>query len=429
MRKGILALESISFQGPAFFEELTRSIEACKGADDNLLDEAYFTSPSVGKVLAVIKKHTDLQYAMLDGRNSGPATQLPMLTGSNVLFSRAEQETFKDLMGFDLQKDIRPLTLAMKKKVIDGGFDLKTAKVNGVFAKMQFDLYMPRDMLTLKSRFTASEVAAIVLHEVGHTFTLIEFISRSVSTNQVLAGMTRAMDKTVPEESRKIVFAAGSDLLRMTEEQQKALLNAKDAKVVSCVVLDASIALSVSELGFNVYDTTACEYLADQFATRCGAGKDLVTALDKLWARVEWREAGLGSWLVQACQVVFLILGFLALTYYTLGLIWIVILFDANRSAAYDSDKSRILRIKAQNTQRLKNQRLSAKEKQALLDANAAIETIAKFHDDNLHFIGKVVYYLKPSYRNAYKFELLQKDLELLGNNSLFDSATKFTLA
>lgn len=425
MRKGIMALEAISFQGNKFFDELTRAIEALRGFGEKREGEHYWRSPEVLAIAKTIWRHTGLSFTLHDGEDSGPAVAFPQLDANSVLWSAVQKQSALHHAEVDRFADPRKVLQEMKVRRLEGTVDLKKGRVGGIYEKMPLLMMVPRSMLSNPAPYAADEVAAIVLHETGHAFTCMEFVSRTVSTNQALAGLVRALDDTVPEAVRTTIYAQGIELLRMDPAQQAALLNAKSSAEITCVVMDTAIQASVSELGASVYDSVTAEYLADQFVARCGAGRPLVTGLDK-WNTVAWHaKRANGYWLIDCVGVV----AGLALNTVTAGLPWMALVFMQDKDAVlYDTPKARYLRIKMQNIERLKNKAISAAEKKALIQANETIDQVCVFYTDNLSLIQKAAYYLRPSYRNAHKYELLQKDIEIIANNSLFTSAAKFSL-
>jgi hypothetical protein len=94
----------------------------------------------------------------------------------------------------------------------------------------------------------------------------------------------------------------------------------------------------------------------------------------------------------------------------------------------YDNDKNRIQRLKNQNTERLKNPNLSSVEKKLFIEQNESIDKLLKLYSDNKSVFEFVAYYIKPSYRTAKDYEDLQKSLEKLGSNTLFEKAAKLSI-
>lgn len=436
MRKGImgLATESIAFQNGQLFKDLTEDFVAWrKFAGEEQSDDDFFNGPQAKKVLETIKKATGITMHIVNGEDTGPAMMMPTLSMNHIFYSNEIKEAVRDgWMEGDGYEDIRNIMKSMEMNVVRGEVDLRASRVGGVFCDLDIALYLPKSIISKRSLMSEAEVAAITLHELGHAFTSMEFLIRTVTTNQVLAALVRGSDKTVPSDKRETIFAKGADILKMSKAQREALLNAKSQKEVSMIVLDTAVQTSVSELGASIYDVNACEQLADQFATRHGAGRELVTALDKFTQYSGWTKRTIGYYLSAVIGAVFVICTLLFLTIATWGLIWLVLVYGVltspdKNNEIYDNTKSRFLRIKHQNTERLKNRDISNEEKKRLIADNQTIDQVAKYYDDNLNFIEKISYFFSPTYRNAHKYELLQKEIEKLAHNDLFDAAAKLS--
>lgn len=431
-----VAQESIDFQDGTLFNQLTALIEDIMDDAElaKLDDKNFFKQNKLVEIEKLFKKVTNLSFVLTPSFN-GPAIMVPMVNNNHIFFDdqfRTAIEVYGKPDGFTGHQDIDNLMYAMKTSLLKGEIDLKKARVSGVFAEIEVKLLMPKADFRKKGTFTAQEVAGVILHEVGHMFTYMEFLSRCVSTNQVLAGLVRATDKSMPADKREVVFAKGAELLSMTKEQQQAALNAKSQAEVCCIVLDAAMQKSVSELGVSIYDSVSCEYLADQFATRMGGGRYIVSYLDKLNKLYGAAPSAPDSYFVSVFKVVLMLVGHIFMAILSGG-VWLLfialIIACADKSNnIYDNDAFRFTRIKHQNIERLKNPNISKEEKANLVEDNEVIEKIGKYYKDELNMLEKIAYYLKPSYRNAHKYELLQKDLEKLANNNLFQMSAKLSL-
>lgn len=425
MKRPLMAMEEIAFQNGEFFNALVVVIKELVGFGKDLNSKEYYTSDKINAISKVINKYTNLHVEFYDG---SPSTGMPNISNRNILTDSFHKELSAMYKEIDLFSDVREITRIMGKKIINGSVDLNKSKVYGLYEKIFNFIKYPREFFYNTTYLTSEETTAIILHEVGHLFTYLEFTSRVVTTNQVLAGMVRALDKTVPDENREAVFAKGIELLKLNEEQQVALLKTKNKEMVACIVLDASVKQAVSELGCSVYDSVSCEQLADQFATRHGAGRHLVTSLDKMI-----KIYGDGPY--ERSNPIFTLYKFLGLTAITDGVyvLYCLIMFCFNVANVsrygniYDSDKNRFIRVKLQNIERLKDKNISNEEKKILIEDNVIIDDIASLYKDNLTFIEKIASYLRVDFRNSYKYERLQQELELLASNDLFTSAAKLS--
>lgn len=429
MRKKILttfiSTESIDFQDGTFFKKLTQCVENIRG-DYKGSNSPKYNSSVFDEMFKIIKNNTGLNIGLEEG---GPAIYLPRITNNHIFFSNDFREMAQEYSNWDSYGDIRPLLKTMEKDLLKGSVSLTNSMVTGVFTKMNLRMAMPPEMYNFNSDFTSGEVAAIMLHELGHAFTSMEFLCRTVTTNQILSGMVRALDDTVPSKNKEVIFTKASQMLKMNAAQKEALLKAQNKENVTCIVLDSVITNSISELGKSIYDVNSCEQLADQFATRHGAGRDLVTGIDKIMKSGSYAPVFIIFTLnllyfIALGGIVFGTIVFSATSFLIVALI---ILTNSKESDIYDNTRSRYIRIKLQNIEALKDKNLSKDLKIELIETNNAIDNITKYYDDNLSFIDTMSYYLKPSYRNAHKFELLQKDLERIGSSDLFSAAAKLS--
>lgn len=416
-KKLFLANESIAFQSGELFNDLIDCIENTYSTDPYLYQKVGFNIVEILNIAKTINKHTGIKIEL---QNGPPSVRFPRIANNNILLNNFEREFFK-MYNVDMQKDIRPFLANMDTKLIDGFIDLNKSRVAGVFSEMIFIMNIPAIMLSSNKLFNSRETAALILHELGHIFTFMEYLSRSVFTNQVLASLVKTLDKNVSDDIRQIIFTKTQKILRLTDEQKETLNKAKDKYTMTLVVVDASVEKSISELGVSIYDSVSSEFLADQFASRHKAGKDLVIALDKLNKIYESENSAI---FIQAGKVI----DFIFLSVFTLGIYVLILPFTPSKEKAlYDNDKSRIDRIKMQNIERLKDKTLSNELKLEILEVNFLIDNILRQYKDNLTFVEKLAYFIRPNYRNAHKYEMLQKSIEQLANNQLFNSAAKLT--
>jgi hypothetical protein len=429
MRTGIMtqlplqvavATETIEFQSNAtFFKELTEYLGSIRDFNPYLEDEKYFNSPEVNKISEIIAKHTGLKVVIKAGKIKNlVGIRIPFITPNHILDPNWFKYYFTEMYSGG-----KKLLEKVQENSVRGSVDLKQAKVSGVFTDLENYLEFDRAFLSKQSVFTPSEAAATILHEIGHVFTYLEFLNRVVSTNQVLAGMVRSLDKTVPDEIRKTVLAKGADLVRMNDEQRRVVLNSSDEKEIAVIVMDAAIYRSRSELGCNIYDSTSSEYLADQFCTRMGAGKDLVLALDK------FNRAYAPSNLMRVFEFTYSFIRFSLMMLGTLGLWFGLLIFSVRKSEeVYDTDFSRFNRIRHQNTEWLKDKNLPKEKISQLIKDNEEIDKVISLYKENLPMIEKIAIFFRPNLRALHKYENLQKELEDTANSKLFDVAAKFTI-
>lgn len=445
-----LALEAIAFQGTAFFEALTEAFARLRVA----ARKREGTSPSTlkeGKALReVIRQHTNLSVTLMPQQEDVTAGILcPRLSNGHVFDSVFG---WNDATDSSWNADAHTLLKKYKDGFAKGMVDIRQNRVDGIFAEIPYQLYL-RDAFILGELMTEQELAAVVLHEIGHAFTQCEYINRTVATNQVLADILNAKNAGQESKISTIIVRLASEE-QLTAKQKDALLACKkpqDYVITAYAVADERCR---SELGYSVYESTSCEQLADLYATRCGAGRHIVTALHKLnqvvfggyenkskLARVAaslfsfllcTTYMGLltgASWGIITTPAIGLIIGI------GVGVLFTAMVFKGGLNrldyALYDDTVARFDRIKHQLVQQLKDWSLSRKLTASVL---ADIEEIDKIIEplratDEGAREGELSHYLalffSSTYRKKYDIELLQKQLEALASNNLFVQAAK----
>lgn len=134
-----------------------------------------------------------------------------------------------------------------------GTVNIATGMVSGAFAEIEPTIYMPVDLLVDRG-FSAEELAPITLREIGRVFVYFEFISRTATTNQVLAGIARALDTTDTQKDHTVILLAAREALKLKDFDAKELENITDKRVIEAVLLSNVVRESRSELGSDIYD-------------------------------------------------------------------------------------------------------------------------------------------------------------------------------
>lgn len=435
------SLESIQFQKTDLFEGIVRCIGKIRKTDHKAAEKLYYQSNEVKELSEVIKKHTGITFEFEDS-SGGLAVYVPRL--DQTIFDRDVVLNYKKSMidEFELHYDLKRVLNALGKDVINGTVDLKSSKVTGVFADIKCKMFLPRAYIYWRAA-SNEELAATILHEIGHVFTSFEYLTRSASTNQALAIMLRVMDQSIGFEDRRIVFSKAKVILKLDDEAYSLIEKEPDPKTVAMVVISNAVKRSKSELGKSVYDLTSCEYLADQFATRHGAGKHLVTFMDKMGvydnskSTVDYFGAIWGRVFGLSLLIAIPLGSIAALTasFAIISVIWTTIgLSSVNTqrdlSDEYDNDYSRFSRIKHQMVQRLKESGVSADEKKMLITHIEEIDPIIKknLSDTNVKLRNKIAMFFSSEHKRDFEYMKLQKDLELIGNNDLYVMSEKLKL-
>lgn len=419
------ALESIDFQSGKFYAALTAVYDDLK-----TLPEKELRDPETGSRLAVcVRDHTGRNAS--EGLNTlfvlgdvSPSIEIPDVSRNNPLINDWMKPFFGNKEG------LKMIQQATDGRAL-GGVNLKNAVVWGVFTEISATIYMPTSMIK-SSKWTAAELAAITLHEVGHLFCYFEFLSRAVRTNQVLAGITRALDGSLSVKDRELVFLSAKTALGLKDFDPNELTKITDKRVIDTVIITRVIEETKSELGANVYDDNNFEYLADEFAARQGAGRELITALDKLYKQYGMNpHRGFGMYLfLEACKL--LVLAGFSISLSALGgpvgvgfalVVIVSALFDGGGPSEYDRPGVRLRRLRGQIVERIKDEDLTSLQREQFGQDLKTVDLLLKDVVDRHSLFAAIGRFVVPSVRRRYNAEALQQELEGLAANELFGHA------
>jgi len=164
--------------------------------------------------------------------------------------------------------------------MIEGEVNLKTGRVSGVFSEIDVDVVFATGWFKLD--LTPIERVAILLHELGHPFTYMEYLAESTRTNYAMAAIKEGFAQTEDRTIRFKLVAQLEKTLNVKLSDPNGVAAATDPGVVEVMVITAVTDRIRSEMGNPTYDNFAIESLADQYASRMGVGAELASALVKI---------------------------------------------------------------------------------------------------------------------------------------------------
>lgn len=405
-----VASEAIAFQNGNLFSKITKTIEDIR-SNVKSSKEKYNPVSALEPLKSLIFNETGVSLNFAEG---GPAVMLPFINKNHIFF---DKELFRILEDYKVFGDDQIKALLKKQKsamTVKGKVDLKNSKVSGIYSDVTCIMYLPIYFFT-GTGFSAEEAAAVILHELGHVFTTFEMVTRLTSTNFALELLSRSYDSAQTQEQKEALFISFKNEGFLKARQAEVLAETKSKQDALIVFFDSQIENTVSDLGASVYDVNSCEYLADQFATRHGAGLHLTTALTKYVP-----EEGRSLLFYVVLFVFFAVVGSLALMGLVGFLFTATVLMESKENNIYDNMYSRLNRIRHQLIQQLKEVKLNDKQLVDILAGMDAVEANMQKYKDELDYISKIAYILKPSYRAAHSQEKLQKFLENMAYNPLF---------
>lgn len=323
-----------------------------------------------------------------------------------------------------------------EKKLMNGGvkIDLNKAKIIDLPEDYRVTLLIDPYMLIVKYKLTADEIVAALLHEVGHAFTHIEYVYKSVYvTSVVMDNIAEAASKGYSvTRTLNLVYKNAldgeEDLTKMNDV--KALIKFSDKYMEQTLRMNEP----------NNHSYTDSEQLADQFAGRFGLGEPLGRALYKLHnygSSIDTVSGDTSIVFKAFITLVLVIVGFiaampimiviLATFAYIFLLLSIVLIMTGGANAEeliYDLDRRRFKRIRNELIHSVRTMSLDKKEIKSIITNIGIIDKIIETTSKDVDFIDKVVGNL-PWAKASFNLKLLEQKLEDLTENELYLASAK----
>lgn len=271
MNSHVPSLEFMSFQNDNFGEELAKKVNWLR------IDGKY-TSESVQNsgIAELINKRFNLNINVMVIRNSQPnaAMSIPPISKEHPL-----TQVFLGAHNYVG----RLITEIGEKGQNLGVVDIKNAKCSGIFSKIPGTLYIHTGMLA-SDRFTPEEVAAVMLHEVGHLFTYFYYLLHSVMSTFVVSSIAAQVAGAKRDDERRFIIQKGAMILGIDNIAVDPMLHQtadQNAATLQTLYIRDTTNLIRSETGASLYESKSAEQLADLFAVKMGMAKPLATGLAK----------------------------------------------------------------------------------------------------------------------------------------------------
>lgn len=325
-----------------------------------------------------------------------------------------------------------------------GTVNLATAKMTGWFSEQECPLYMNWRKLHLEGPYSPAELAAIVLHELGHVFNVASFINHTHSANQIIADIAANIKTNAKDNDVEYIYREIKKLDKDASADIAQGLASGNAPVMGVSMYRLAVGTVQSLMSEKTYDRVTNEALADSFATRFGYGAPLITGLEKIDAHypelLQQRERGALQIALSLYFLVFAI-GTLAgpiaggimiplmfvngLYTYLMGMILNFISGSEGQARIYDNMKVRYARIRNAMVEHIKDPDLSKELRKNLLrDITIADEVVANKRT-HVTLIDSLFDIFSPRNRRAMKSIEAQQNIETLIANKLFVQANK----
>lgn len=312
---------------------------------------------------------------------------------------------------------------------VEGSVDLENAKVSGFFSKLVNRVYITTGCIT-SGMFEPEEIAAVVLHEIGHLMTYFTYLGQVDTTCFILTHFARSALGVNEKQHRVKLFSELKEKTGVDVTKNEELLNTTDEKTMQVVLLTEVVNQSRSEFGTSLYDNRSWESLSDQFASRMGAGRALSTGLFKIMNQVDpnsYRNT-LTYFVMELVKVVgYILMATIAVMSFNFLLMYmsIMVLLVSPHEREYDKPRERLTRIKRDLVSQMKSPALPKPRAVQLTSDVKVIDGLLADLKDRETVLEKLYLMVSPATRaQKAKREELQ-NLESLMNNDLFTAAAQ----
>lgn len=323
----------------------------------------------------------------------------------------------------ELYRDGEAVVNRSKEFVNVGWVDFKTATVHGVYTKINSRIAISEGLVY---NMEPEEIAAVILHEVGHGFYYFAFIGSTVTRNFQLAALADSVYKTQDRNHKVALLTRARKDMDLTKLDPEYAKDVKTKEELQLILVNCERERLRSELGCDLYDFKGFENLADEFATRQGAGVALGTALRKLFNGTA--NSSFSTFRYMVFEIIKLIY-FLVMAVFTWGVLPIIIILIGITSNPmldlYDDPKRRLKAIRQQLIEAIKDRTNTKNRTIALLADIDALDEIMVDMESRQTFYEWIFTNMVPSHRKEWNQLLFQKELEKLAYNDLFRISSK----
>lgn len=344
--------------------------------------------------------------------------------------------------GFDLTYRWVESMKAMEKTLNTKGVkvDLEKATVSNLPSDYTIFAMVDISLLVSTLKLTARQITAILYHEVGHSFTHIEY------SYKVINNTTSLIDSIKEGIEKKNKSLKDSLLIAYERTYNESTVDLKDKNTV--LVLLKTVEKHIEyHAGFNPsrLGTIDSEQLADQFATRFGLGDDLIIALSALneHFKNEYQSGFAYSMMLLQSLLLLSALGIIITASFVGGLIFTVVIIltvlvvnivssyltggSVETDKVYDTYKRRMIRVKNDIVRQLRTNDIPKDVITALLTSIDNITNIIKdVPDDKPGLIDRFMINFTSAGKRASEYKNIEEITENLMENDLHVVSAKF---
>jgi len=417
-----VAVEAIQHQGKSsLFTKISTILTEVRESGD-LSAEAFNTA---GLAAAIFDESGISVKIIVDQSTAfNAAVEVPQIDKNNPIIAQLQRMMHTN-------NDLAKVIKFTGNKLI-GIVDKKESRLYGGFSKLLCPLYLTVGILS-SDKFTSDELAAVILHELGHVFTYFEHLIDLTSSTYAISAAADKMLKLETNVDRIEVLSDFEKVTNLSLKDKETIANSTDKGTVYTHLSCEALKQRRNQEGNEVYAYRGFEFSSDQFAARHGAGYALVSAMIKV-DRAIWLNPSYISWplhiAIQLAKTLYIVaaLAFSIAAVAPINVIAIGVLLLSARpmDKLYDDPEARLTRIVNEMKAELKNTQLTdMRRKQVVEDvyqAKKLMEPVA----DKATVLEAIWHYILPGGNETHKHTTFQQELEALAHNDLYLASALF---
>jgi len=320
--------------------------------------------------------------------------------------------------------------------------DLQKARITGLPKDYHIFLLSDPEVLINKGELTASELTAVLMHEIGHMFTHLEYSYRTVESTSVLID---TMHENIVKKGKGYKESIALTYKELGGKDDLSKTNAVTATIKTLNKYNQN----TMSMNNSEHSYTDSEQLADQFAGRFGLSSELASGLDKVINQTSLKVfsfefmASAFPILVIVVSYGILITGTIMGGFAILGAITTYIIASAiltsiigsifskghsNDKNTYDDTKRRYQRMRNEVVRQLRTMDTDKKLIKQMLGEIANIDMLVKdtrSESQNAGIIDKVFRMVSSTAKTGMNLKEMEQLIEDLQENDLHVSSNK----
>lgn len=320
-----------------------------------------------------------------------------------------------------------------------GGLDFKKARASGIFSQLEYRI----ELLTPLFKEETDFIIAIIMHELGHIWTFMEYVHHVTYKNVIVTSIVKDF-LGIKEDTLRVEFISKINNIYGVKVPEE-LTKQSDPKAQLVVIGDIYKQM-YNDFSETTYNTTSVEVLADQFASRFGLGINMIKGMSG--NAFSWKGISVSILLTFVSGVIlgtlasfsafFLVIGTIPFTFeiflavVTAGLMSLANITESFAGAkmklgtsTYDTPKQRLVRVRNMMINQLKNDPKNNDAKKLIEQIDESMAYIEKADDYN-GFIVKLLRWVSSDFRTQEERKIYNQLLEDLMDNTLYVSGNRF---